>query len=127
MALPTSQLLLFLHVRAIYIDNRVVVWIFLFLWLATVAGSVIASIRMPSIQAGLDDYCIPISFSTFSIAIIIIPFINDTLIFVAMSWRILRTSYNELTLKNTIMTVALGKGIPYFAKALLQNGQLYIL
>lgn len=86
-----------------------------------------ASIGMPGTQAGLDDYCIPLSFSTFCTATVFIPFVNDTLIFTALTWRILRTSYKELTVKNTIMTVTLGKNIPYFARALLQNGQLYTL
>ncbi|KAF5329255.1 hypothetical protein D9619_009375 [Psilocybe cf. subviscida] len=126
LALPASELLLFLYVRAIYINNRVVVWIFFLLWVATVAGSVTASIGMPGIQAGLDDYCIPISFSTFSTATIFVPFVNDTLIFIALTWRILRTSYEELTVKNAIMTVTLGRNIPYFARALLQKSQLYI-
>lgn len=127
LALPASEFLLFLYVRAIYIENRLVVWFFLMVWVFTVVSTVLASIGIPGTLAGLDTYCMSISFSTFCTATIFIPFAKDTLIFVALTWRILRKSYKELTVKNTILTITLGKNIPYFSRALLQKGQSYIL
>jgi hypothetical protein len=57
----------------------------------------------------------------------IIPVINDTLVFLAITWRLSRNSYTRLTLKDGFRFIVFGDYLPVFSRALLQDGQAYYL
>ncbi|KAF5329251.1 hypothetical protein D9619_009371 [Psilocybe cf. subviscida] len=129
-ALPATQLLLFLHVRAIYATERVIVWFFTLLWLSTFVSTVIAVVSISGINIGSTDYCTPATLARVNIATIVTPLVNDTLLFVALVVRIMGTSTQDADtcqLKDKFRTALFGTSIPRLAKTLLQNGQQYFL
>ncbi|KAJ7914792.1 hypothetical protein B0H13DRAFT_1611182 [Mycena leptocephala] len=134
-SVPANSLLIFLRARAIFNGNRYLVLFFFFLWL-TVAGAAI----MPAIPGmiiatniGPTRYCATASgkpdyTSIFTIA----PPIHDTVIFVAISWRMYQSSHFENSrvdrgLIEVIKASVTGQYLPQFSRAVLKDGQLYYL
>lgn len=129
-ALPGSEFLLFLHVRAIYATNRTVTWFFTLLWLSTLVSAVIAVVSISGMSIGPTQYCTTTTLARVNIATIIIPLVNDTLLFIALVARVLDTSvYNVDTfrLRDRINSALFGLSVPQLAKTLLQNGQQYFM
>ena len=129
-ALPASQLLLFLHVRAIYAAERAIVWFFTFLWFSTLVSATITVGSIPGINIGPTDYCTPAKLAHVNIGTIIAPLVNDTLLFVALVARLMKTSVQDADTcqsKDKIKTALFGVSISRLAKTLLQNGQQYFL
>ena len=58
-----------------------------------------------------------------------IPLIYDTLVFLAITWRLSRNSYDPgpNTLESGIKFLIFGDYLPVFSKALLRDGQAYYL
>ena len=71
--------------------------------------------------------CLDPGFNPFVAAITIILLINDTLVFLVMSWRLSRNSYEPYTLKNGIRFLIFGNYLPVFSRVLLRDGQAYYL
>ena len=63
----------------------------------------------------------------FLLAATIIPLINDTLVFVAITWRLSRNSYDAYTLRSGIRSLVFGDYLPVFSRVLLLDGQAYYL
>ncbi|KAF5329811.1 hypothetical protein D9619_009335 [Psilocybe cf. subviscida] len=130
-AVPASQLLLYLHVRAIYATERVVVWFFSLMWISTLVSVVISASSIYGINLGPTNYCTPHTDAHTALGIISI-LVNDTLLFIALVARIMGTSTQDAhtsawPLKDRFKTALLGASIPRLAKTLLQKGQQYIL
>lgn len=130
-ALPASEFLLFLHVRAIYATERGVVWFFTLLWLSTLVSAAIAVVTISGITIGPTNYCTPATLARVNIGTVIIPLVNDTLLFIALVARIMGTSTRDENvaslLKDRLKTALFGASLPRLAKTLLQNGQQYFL
>ncbi|KAJ6590732.1 hypothetical protein DFH09DRAFT_1140146 [Mycena vulgaris] len=97
-ALAANSLLFFLRARAIFNRNKYLVLFFLLLWLTTYTGL----------------FTIP-------------PVINDTVIFVAISWRMFSSSHVNNGFKGNFRALMSGEYLPGFSKAVLKDGQLYYL
>jgi hypothetical protein len=54
----------------------------------------------------------------------IIPLVNDTLVFLAISWRLSRNSYDSHTLESRIRFFICGDYASVFTRVLLRDGQL---
>lgn len=77
---------------------------------------------------GPTKYCITNgSLPLYDAAAAVVPLVNDTVLFGALALRMLRSSYNERTLKGDIRAMVFGDHIPLVSRALLQNGQTYFL
>ena len=130
-AVAFTSLLFFFRTRAIFNRNQWVVVFFASLWLAVLGGClafVVDVFNTPSpAPNSTHKFCIKENISPFVAAATIIPLINDTLTFLAVSWRLFRNSYVRHTLKNGIRLLVFGDYLPVFSKALLQNGQAYYL
>ena len=57
----------------------------------------------------------------------IIPLVNDTLVFLAITGRIYCNSYAGRTLQVGVRILLFGDYLPAFSKAILQDGQAYYL
>lgn len=128
-AQPASQFLFFLHVRAIYANKRIVVWFFSLLWLSTLASGVLGVVNISGINIGPTNYCTPDTLAYVTIGIII-PLVNDILLFIALLICIMGTSTqdaNTAYMMDRFKTAIFGASIPQLAKTLLQNGQQYFL
>ncbi|KAF5329254.1 hypothetical protein D9619_009376 [Psilocybe cf. subviscida] len=127
-AIPASEMLFFLHVRAVYIQNRPAVWFFTFLWLCTIASSLMPVFSTTYTSIGSTEYCITNgSLPLYDTEAAVVPLVNDSVLFGALALRMLRSSYQERTLKGDIRAMVFGDHIPLFSRALLQNGQAYFL
>ena len=129
-----TSLLFFFRTRALFNTYPWVVAFFAGLWLAVLGGCLgfIVDIFRP-VSMNPTSNAIPICINNnngtnpFIVASIIIPLVNDTLVFLAISWRLSRISYDSYTLKSGIRFLIFGDYLPVFSKALLQDGQAYYL
>ena len=127
-----TSLLFFFRTRAVFTSNPWVTAFFAALWLA-VLGSCLALIAevfkpMPATStAKTTAVCLSPDVGPLIALTTIIPLINDTLVFLAISWRLSRNSYEPYTVESGIRFLVFGDYLPVFSKALLRSGQAYYL
>ncbi|KAH7872215.1 uncharacterized protein C8R40DRAFT_1205205, partial [Lentinula edodes] len=139
-AVPATSLLFFLRVRAIFNGDTVAVIFFGSLWLATLGGSITVPFAINAsakpvlymfcrcgAHIGPTNHCINTGVKPFSSVGIIISTVNDTLIFIAISWRLLEATTYDDSWKGRLRSFIKGKGLPAFSQSLLQSGQEYYL
>ncbi|PBK78587.1 hypothetical protein ARMSODRAFT_925021 [Armillaria solidipes] len=126
-AVPATSLLFFFHVRAIFNANTWIVAFFAFLWLTVLGGSWTVPFAIQGGHIGPTDHCINTGVKPFSSTGTIISTVNDTVIFIAISWRLLETTTYDDSFKGRIRSFVHGKGLPAFSRSLLQSGQEYYL
>ena len=126
-----TSLLFFFRTRAIFNTYPLVVAFFAGLWLAVLGGCLafMAFIfEPPAVDPATNSpMCIKPGMTPFVTAATIIPLINDTFVFLAISWRLSRNSYDRYTLENGIRFLIFGDYLPVFSKVLLKDGQAYYL
>ena len=127
-----TSLLFFFRTRAVFNTYPWVVAFFAGLWVAVLGGCLafIVDIFLPepvNPASNTTPICINQGTSPFIAASIIIPLINDTLVFLAISWRLSRNSYDPYTLKTGIKFFIFGDYLPRFSKAIFRDGQAYYL
>ena len=127
MSISSSGLLFFLRLRAIYNRNRIVVASFFVLWLGLIAASLFVPLGTSGGPIGPTHYCQYTSFSESSYAGLIGPLIYDTLVFAAISWRLIHIRSVEMGYRDTVRTLFSKKGLPAFTARILVDGQLYYL
>ena len=126
-SLGASALLFFLRLRAIYNRDRIVVFLFFLLWLSLVGTTMIVPIVTIGANIGDTKYCIDADVPPVTYAGLLSPLIHDTLVFVAISWRLVTNAHREMGLKEGIQTALYGKYLPSFTRGLLKDGQKYYL
>jgi len=77
----------------------------------------------------MTGYCYSTEISKYTVIASAIPFVNETIIFLAISFRLASVSYQDNVTggKELIKTAVLGNNLPAFSRAMLQDGQLYYL
>ncbi len=132
-AFACTALLFFLRLRAIYNQNRFVVSTFFVLWLAFPAISIhflfIVNIR-PDLTFKSFQSCPIDTFDTQQVVYFLhlatLPY--DTLVFIAISWRLFQVSYSKPSGPHESMKrLCLGKYLPAFTKSLYLDDQIYYL
>ena len=127
-SIPSTYLLFFFRVRAVYSDNKYVVGAFAIMWLGVLAACITATQKNEAIRIGPTNYCLPSSHLAPSIwAAAIIPLIHDTLGFCAVTWRLTKNARIDPTFKTGFNVLVFGHYLPAFSRALLQDGQKYFL
>ena len=128
--LASTSLLFFFRTRAVFNTYPWVVAFFASLWLAVLCGCVANIVEIfepiPN-SASNTPICINPGINPFVAVATIIPLINDTLAFLAISWRLYRNSYDPYTFQGGVRFLIFGDYLPAFSKALLQDGQAYYL
>ncbi|KAJ7277425.1 hypothetical protein C8J57DRAFT_1309187 [Mycena rebaudengoi] len=128
-ALPANSFLFFLRARAIFDRNRYLIIMFFCLWLL-VLGSALTP-ALPGVltagNVGPTKYCMNIAGKTYGGLFTIPPLINDTIIFIAISWRMFQNAHVDNGLTANMKTFMTGEYLLPFSKAVLQDGQLYYL
>ena len=125
-----TSLLFFFRTRAVFDSYPWIVAFFAFMWLVVLGGCLafVVDILKP---IGLVLLPYPICFDSgvdpYIAAATIIPLINDTLVFLAITWRLSRFSYNPLSLRGNVRLLIFGDYLPVFSKVLLRDGQAYYL
>ncbi|RDB27994.1 hypothetical protein Hypma_002096 [Hypsizygus marmoreus] len=126
-AFSSTSLLFFLRVRAIFNQNRFAVAFFFLLWLGVLGGSLTVATVGNAIHLGPTDYCKATAIKLYASAAPITFAVNDTFVFLAISWRLLMNAPLDPDHKAGFNHVVLGKYLPAFSRALLQDGQVYYL
>ena len=127
-----TSLLFFFRIRAVFDGNPWITAFFAGLWLAVLGGCLayIVDVLKPVLvnpASNATIICLKSGNNLFVSATIIIPLINDTLIFLAITWSLSRNSYEPYTLKNGVKISIFGDHLPVFSQVLLQDGQAYYL
>ena len=135
-----TSLLFFFRTRAVFNTYPWVIAFFGGLWVAVLGGCLAfivdsflssseLSVNPASNTGGTTPVCINQGTNAFIMSSIIIPLINDTLVFLAISWRLSRVSYDPYTLKTAsgIKFFIFGDSLPVFSKAIFRDGQAYYL
>ena len=127
LSVSCTSLLLFFRTRAVFDRNPWIVAFFFGLWLAVATTGVLVIVGVDYTNLGLTKYCTNGQLKLFVQITTIIPVINDTLVFLAISWRLYSNSYARPTLRNGLQVLIFGHYLPRFSKAMLQDGQAYYL
>ena len=122
-----SALLFFLRLRAIYNRNQVVIVTFFVLWIGLIVAALFLPLGITGGPVGPTLYCQYTSFTQSSYAGIIGPLIYDTLVFAAISWRLMLVASVEMNCKSTVQILFSRKGLPAFTARILVDGQIYYL
>ena len=117
------------RIRAVFNDSPWVVPFFAGLWLGAVAGSVTFNFGVnDDVRIGPTRYCFAGQVNHLVLVSAIFPLIlNDTLVFIAITWRLYCNSYTRCSFKDSIKVMIFGECLPMFSKALLHDGQVYYL
>ena len=131
-ALIFTSLLFFFRTRAVFNTYPWVVAFFAGLWLAILGGCLAFIVNIYELvtvnpASNMDPICINSDVNPILAATTIILLVNDTLVFLAISWRLSRNSYYPDTIESGIRLLIFGDYLPVFSKALLQDGQAYYL
>ena len=128
-ALTLTSLLFFFRVRAVFERSNWVVAFFATSWLAILGGCLafIIYIFENPMTGNTQAVCVHENITPYVAATTITPLINDTLIFLAISWRLLLNSYCSYTIRSGIRPFILGDHLPVLSKALFRDGQAYYL
>ncbi|KAE9389399.1 hypothetical protein BT96DRAFT_401948 [Gymnopus androsaceus JB14] len=123
-----SALLFFFRVRAVFFAQKYTVWAFFALWICVFAACMLVPFGTSSTNIGATKYCITLELKPFMGAAGIVPTVHDTLVFLAISYQLLRLSHAEqYSMMGTIRAFVSGSYLPGFSKSILHNGQAYYM
>ncbi|KZP20291.1 hypothetical protein FIBSPDRAFT_1044937 [Athelia psychrophila] len=122
----STSLLFVLRVQAVYMGARPITTLFVILWLIT---AILNTLNDASVRAGpLTDpqYCTnyKMRYPTYPS---ISSFVFDTLVFIAVSYRLAADAAIDQSWRARLQSVVTGKGLFRISRALMISGQLYYL
>ncbi|KZP07856.1 hypothetical protein FIBSPDRAFT_901729 [Athelia psychrophila] len=126
MRATSTSFLFVLRVRAVYLRSTYITTLFIVLWL--IAG-ILNTLNDASIRVGppsANGYCISYKmyYPTYPT---ISSFVFDTLVFIAVSYRLAADAATEQSWRARLQSVTTGKGLFRISRALMISGQLYYL
>ena len=127
LAVAGTALLFFLRVRAVFNRNKFVVAFFVFMWIAVLAGNLTTAWGVVGAKIGSTNYCTIIHVEPYVAFASVITLVNDTLVFLAITWNLMGHAYVNNSIRTGFRILAFGEYMPALSKALLQDGQAYYL
>lgn len=98
------------------------------MWLAVLGGSVTTVVGISGFAVEPTKHCLSGSFKSFVDANVFIPLLNDSLIFVAIWFRLMKVGLRgNPKVKDVIKAAFSGESLSVFTKALFRDGQAYYL
>ncbi|KAJ7033493.1 hypothetical protein C8F04DRAFT_957669 [Mycena alexandri] len=125
-----AAFLFFLRVRAIFRGERMPTIIFGCLWLAVLASSISSIISGGAIGLGDPTVCVvaPRHVSAFAGLAGIVLMVHDTIVFFAISYRLIAHSRAEQQAPGgKVKALFSGANLPAFSKSLFMDGQMYYM
>lgn len=126
-AVPATSLLFFFRTRAVFDGDQRTVVFFACMWLAVLGACTAPIVGVSAGNIGPTRYCLSDVAKPYAATAVVVPLINDTLIFIAITWCLWCNSTARRTVKDGIRVLVFGDYLPAFSKAMLQNGQAYYL
>jgi hypothetical protein len=127
LGLPSTSALFFFRVKAVYYGNKFTTGFFGLLLFALFVLSFAGSFAERSKHIGTTQRCIITTCERFGRVPILLNSIMDTLVFIAISFRIVSYSLIGDTFGARMRSFFRGDGLPRVSKNILQGGQLYYL
>lgn len=128
LALASSAYLFFLRLRAVYSREKVIVAIFFFFWVGLLAAVIFVPFAISGGPSGSTEYCRYSSLAKYAPIAQIGPLAYDTLVFLAISWKLSHNSpSSNVNAGESLKAIVFGRNLPVFTKMLLRDGQLYYL
>ncbi|KZP25787.1 hypothetical protein FIBSPDRAFT_949899 [Athelia psychrophila] len=124
MSIATTSYLFLLRVRAVYLQSRPITIVFGGLWLTMIALVILANASTHVAHVPGTQFCTSTDTTYFSLQSIS-SFVNDSLIFLAISYRLASNSATELTWRSWALSIIKGKGLYHLSRSLMKTGQLY--
>ncbi|KIM78349.1 hypothetical protein PILCRDRAFT_75720, partial [Piloderma croceum F 1598] len=125
LGLSSTSLLFLSRVRAVYDNSKIITAFFGSMWVATLGLSTIIPLSIDGEHIGLTNQCIKTDVRSFSSVPIIFNAVYDTLIFLAITFRIISYAIIKDSQSARARSFFRGDGLPRMSKALLQSGQIY--
>jgi hypothetical protein len=127
LGISSTSALFFLRVRAVYCNKRMITVFFGLLWLMMCGLCFIVPFGTKAMHIGPTQFCIIIRVEHYVVIPLLVQIVYDTLVFLAISLRILSFSFMGDTFGARMRSFLRGDGLPSLSKSLLYGGQLYYL
>ncbi len=129
LATMLNSLLMFFRVRAVYHGSKVMVAFFSFLWLATAAASLLGPFTLKGVHIGPTQICTTSEVASFGSATFIAAGVHDTIIFLAITYRMVIYHVDAPTRNWThrLKIMVSGEGMGNISRLLLRTGVFYYL
>jgi hypothetical protein len=124
---PSTSALFFFRVRAVYYQNKFITAFFAMLLFAMFGLSFLSPFALRGEHIGTTQRCITTKTERFGSVPILLNSIMDTLVFIAISFRIVSCSLVGDTFSARMRSFFRGDGLPSLSKSVLQGAQLYYL
>jgi hypothetical protein len=124
-ALPSTSALFFFRVKAVYCGNRTIMAFFGFLLFALFGTSFLIPFSPTAAHVGPTLRCVVIEQKRYGAIPSVINFTLDTLVFFAISFRIISCSIENHSFQALLRSFFRGDGLFSLSRSLLQSGQLY--
>jgi len=125
LSMSSNSLLFFFRVRAVYGNSTIITGFFGFLWVATSGLYVLNPFALFGEHIGPTNRCILTSVRSYVSVPVFLNAINDTLIFLAISYHIISYTIIGDSWSARAKSFFRADGLPKLSKGLLQGGQLY--
>ncbi|KAJ6454689.1 hypothetical protein C8R45DRAFT_915208 [Mycena sanguinolenta] len=123
----TTAMLFFLRVTAVWHQSKTVFAVFLVLWIAVLGTGIAVPLGVRGAHIGPTMQCITTGVSVYVEVLPIVPLINDTAIFLAISYRILAHTIVADSVTARVRIFFGGPGLSTLMQALLRSGQHFYL
>lgn len=97
------------------------------LWLGVVGGSFPLPFGVAAGSIGPTSYCLDTGLKPYTSAAVITPLIRDTLVFLAMSYRLLCNTRGEVTLRRRLDSFWSQDHLPKITAILMKDNQRYYM
>ncbi|KAF9045000.1 hypothetical protein BJ165DRAFT_1346363 [Panaeolus papilionaceus] len=124
---PSTSLLFLIRLRAVYNYHRGVSIVFTFLWLMLFAASMLFPFGFVLINIDPGRSCFVLDVHEFIIAPVVISVVYDTLVLLAVSWKLMHmeNTHTDRNIRTGFRMLIFGDYLPAFSRAFLQDAQLY--
>ncbi|KZP11667.1 hypothetical protein FIBSPDRAFT_962073 [Athelia psychrophila] len=127
-SIASTSFLFLLRIRAVYLRSARITAVFGTLWLVTVAFAIQSAATIQADPKPLYVYSgcsvIHINFVD-SRWLLVIPFLNDTSIFLAITYRLTADAVTAGRWRSDLLSMVTGKGLYKISRSIMLTGQLY--
>lgn len=129
-AVSSASYLFYLRIQAVFHQSTPIKVIFGILWVGVVGGSITVPLATRGAHIAPTQHCINSEVKSYASTAVIMTFINDSLVFLAISIKLLPVGPDEGfmdRMKLFFRASRKGNGLSHISKALFQGGQIYYL
>ncbi|KZP09151.1 hypothetical protein FIBSPDRAFT_964168 [Athelia psychrophila] len=130
LSIASTSFLFLLRVRAVYLRSARITAIFGILWIVTVAFAIHSAATIHADPKSLYVYsgCSTSHAKSISSKWVLVPTLfNDTLIFLAITYRLTVDAVTKGSWRSRFLSIAKGKGLYSLSRSIMLTGQLYYL